>query len=44
MMHLKIALCANDDKRIQSIDSVETQAYVKNDINNIQKKGLNVTI
>ena len=39
----KIALLANEDKRIQSIDSIETYAYGTSKIL-VYKKRLNVTI
>ena len=40
----KIALSSNDDKRIQSIDSIETYAYGTTKDLSIKKKRLNVAI
>ena len=40
----KIALSSNDDKRMQSIDSIETYAYGTSKDLVSEKKRLNVTI
>ena len=40
----KIALSSNDDKRMQSIDSIETYAYGTSKNLVSEKKRLNVTI
>ena len=41
---MKIALSSNDDKRLQSIDSIETYAYGTRKYLVVRKKKLNVTI
>ena len=39
----KVALSSNDDKRMQSIDSIETYTYGTSKVRVSEKKGLNIT-
>ena len=44
LLQKKIALSSSDDKRMQSIDSIETYAYGTIKFQYVRKKKLNATI